>query len=85
MRGNDLRVRNANESAEDRYARACHAFTAARAEEDRHWRRLANDELVLRGRQPALDDVYMEAVERASLAQADMWEAARAMLREQPI
>lgn len=39
----------------------------------------------MRGRQPALDDVYMEAVERASLAQADMWEAARAMLREQPI
>jgi len=39
----------------------------------------------LSGRQPELDDVYMEAVERASLAQADMWEAARAMVREQPI
>ena len=84
MRGNRYRVkREDNESAADWHARALHDLEAARADEDRHWRRLQASQRV--GLTPSLDNAYMDAVDRAELAQDEVLEAERAVERERPM
>lgn len=75
--------REDNESAADWHARALRDLEAARADEVRHRRRLQALQRV--GLTSPLDNAYMDAVDRAELAQDEVLEAERAVERERPI
>ena len=72
--------RQDHESAADWHARALRDFQAARADEERHRRRLQALQRV--GLTSPLDHAYMDAVDRAELAQFEVLEAERAVERE---
>ena len=79
MRGNEWRMtREDNESAAVWHARALHDLEAARAEEDRHRRRLRD----AAGLISPLDNAYMDAIDHAELAQFEVLETERAVERE---
>ena len=60
----------------------CVTYTA-RAEENRHWRRLGDGQP--NGRPAVLDNAYMDAVDRADQIEVEVLEAARAAEREREI
>jgi hypothetical protein len=84
MRGNESRMeREGDESGADWHARVLRDLQAARAEENRHWRRLRDGQP--NGRPAVLDNAYMDAVDRADQVAAEVPEAARAAERERAI
>src|SRR4051812_8442846 len=83
-RGNIHRVgRYDGESAEDWYDRTVHQLQAARADEDRHRRRL--QALPRVGLTAPVDNAYMDAVDHAELAQSEVLDAERAVRRERSL